>query len=209
MSFLGLGRVFTANMTGNVVLLGFALAGAPGFSSTRSLVALAGFALGALAAGRLARRLSEAHRRWIAAALAAELAAIVVAAVVATGAGAQAHGGRLTAITVALGLGMGVRDTTVRRLGVPFLPSINVLTGTLAGLVADSPLGGGDGRGTARRLGALLSMGAGALVGALMARHELAGPLLVAAGLILATGVAYLTHLRLRRVAGTGSPPPP
>src|SRR5580704_12648879 len=32
-SYFGLGHVFTANMTGNVVLIGFALAGAPGFSS--------------------------------------------------------------------------------------------------------------------------------------------------------------------------------
>jgi hypothetical protein len=31
-SFLALGRVFTANMTGNLVLIGFAFAGAPGLS---------------------------------------------------------------------------------------------------------------------------------------------------------------------------------
>ena len=31
-SFLGLGHIFTANMTGNVVFLGFAAAGAPGLS---------------------------------------------------------------------------------------------------------------------------------------------------------------------------------
>ena len=35
-SYLGLGHVFTANMTGNVVLLGFATAGAPGFSVPRA-----------------------------------------------------------------------------------------------------------------------------------------------------------------------------
>ena len=28
-SYLGLGHVFTANMTGNIVLLGFAISGAP------------------------------------------------------------------------------------------------------------------------------------------------------------------------------------
>jgi len=55
-SFLGLGHVFTANMTGNVVLLGFAAAGAPGFSMAASLCALAAFVVGAVAGGRLARR---------------------------------------------------------------------------------------------------------------------------------------------------------
>ena len=44
-SFLGLGHVFIANMTGNVVLVGFAAAGAPGFSVAASLCAL-GFFLG-------------------------------------------------------------------------------------------------------------------------------------------------------------------
>ena len=42
-SILSLGRVFVANMTGNVVFVGFALAGAKGFSLAASLFALAGF----------------------------------------------------------------------------------------------------------------------------------------------------------------------
>src|SRR5712691_12754479 len=54
-SYLVLGHVFVANMTGNVVFLGFALAGASGFSISASLVALAAFGLGAVTGGRLAR----------------------------------------------------------------------------------------------------------------------------------------------------------
>ena len=50
-SVLGLGRVFTANMTGNVVFLGFAAAGVPGFSVARALVSLAGFVVGAMLGG--------------------------------------------------------------------------------------------------------------------------------------------------------------
>src|ERR1700738_2672506 len=42
-SYLGLGRVFTANMTGNVVFLGFAAVGVKGLSVARSLVSLAAF----------------------------------------------------------------------------------------------------------------------------------------------------------------------
>src|SRR5258708_19598991 len=47
-SYLALGHVFTANMTGNVVFLAFALAGAPGLSITRSLTALIPFLTAAL-----------------------------------------------------------------------------------------------------------------------------------------------------------------
>ena len=47
-SFLGLGQVFVANMTGNVALLGFALAGAEGLSAPAPLVSLASFLVGAL-----------------------------------------------------------------------------------------------------------------------------------------------------------------
>src|SRR2546425_7365791 len=50
-SVLGLGRVFTANMTGNVVFLGFALARVPGFSAVRSLAPLAAFLAGAVIGG--------------------------------------------------------------------------------------------------------------------------------------------------------------
>src|SRR5258708_12061051 len=51
-SVLGLGRVFTANMTGNVVFLGFAAAGAPGLSLVRSGAALLAFVIGAAIGGR-------------------------------------------------------------------------------------------------------------------------------------------------------------
>jgi uncharacterized membrane protein YoaK (UPF0700 family) len=55
-SILALGRVFIANMTGNVVFIGFALAGAPGFSLAAALLALAGFLLGAGIGGPLIQR---------------------------------------------------------------------------------------------------------------------------------------------------------
>jgi len=58
-SILDLGRVFVANMTGNVVFVGFALAGAPGFSLSASLFALAGFLLGAGAGGVLVDRTGD------------------------------------------------------------------------------------------------------------------------------------------------------
>jgi len=60
-SVLGLGRVFTANMTGNIVFLGFAIAGAPGFSPARSVTAIAAFLAGAIVGGRLGLRLDASR----------------------------------------------------------------------------------------------------------------------------------------------------
>src|SRR5947207_14661281 len=54
-TYLGLGHVFAANMTGNVVLLGFALVGADQVSVSASLVSLGAFLLGSTVGGRLAR----------------------------------------------------------------------------------------------------------------------------------------------------------
>jgi uncharacterized membrane protein YoaK (UPF0700 family) len=46
-SYIGLGKVFTANMTGNTVLLAVALARGNGADAARSAVALGGFSVGA------------------------------------------------------------------------------------------------------------------------------------------------------------------
>jgi uncharacterized membrane protein YoaK (UPF0700 family) len=65
-----MGHVFTANMTGNIVFMGFALGGAPGLSIKRSATAL-GFALiGGFLAGRLDSWLGKKRRNlWLAVAL--------------------------------------------------------------------------------------------------------------------------------------------
>src|SRR5260221_14664909 len=60
-SYLGLGRVFTANMTGNVVLFGFGLAGSGDLPVVAPLVSLAFFVVGAGAGGALVRRAGDRH----------------------------------------------------------------------------------------------------------------------------------------------------
>jgi uncharacterized membrane protein YoaK (UPF0700 family) len=85
-SVLGLGRVFTANMTGNVVFLGFAAVGVPGFSVARAVVALAGFMVGALLGGRLGVAMAGmACRRWLLTVAVVEAGCCFVAAWVASG----------------------------------------------------------------------------------------------------------------------------
>src|SRR5580704_4742714 len=80
-SYLVLGHVFVANMTGNVVFLAFAIAGVPGFSAPDSLVAIAAFGFGAIIAGRLAARYPE-RREILLAATAGGQALLVVIAVI-------------------------------------------------------------------------------------------------------------------------------
>lgn len=127
-SYLGLGHVFVANMTGNVVFLGFALAGAPGLSATASLVSLGSFLAGALVGGRLGSRTSAHRGRLLA--LAAGAQTVLTAAAAAT----AAVGGADHALIVLLGLGMGLQNAAARRLGVPDLTT-TVLTLTLTGQI--------------------------------------------------------------------------
>src|ERR1700682_4243953 len=82
-SVLALGHVFTANMTGNVVFLAFAVAGAPGLSITRSGVALAAFLIGALGGGRLAGVLKRGPlHRWLSVVFGLEALLLLIAAAV-------------------------------------------------------------------------------------------------------------------------------
>jgi len=179
-SYLGLGHVFTANMTGNVVVLGFAAAGAPGFSAPHTLTSLGFFVLGAVVGGRIAVRLGGGSRRtWARLTLAAEAVLLGASAAVAFAApDATATVYALIAVTA---FAMGLRNATVRRLGIPDLTT-TVLTMTLTGLAADSRAGGGPATRSPRRTAAVAAMLAGAAVGAwLVVHHGLGIPLLVTA----------------------------
>jgi hypothetical protein len=84
-----------------------------------------------------------------------------------------------------------VRNATVRRLAVPDLTTI-VLTMTLTGLAADSRLAGGSGKGSVRRIAAVLAMLTGAFAGALLLKISFVPPLLAAAGIALLVALAYV-----------------
>ncbi|MGW1724564.1 YoaK family protein [Streptomyces sp. NPDC002306] len=180
-SYLGLGHVFTANMTGNVVVLGFAAAGAPGFSVPHTATSLAGFLVGAATGGRVARRLGEGSRRtWTRLTLAAE--AVLVAASAAVAFVAPGATGTTYTLIAVTALAMGLRNATVRKLGVPDLTT-TVLTMTLTALASESRVAGGTGGRFPRRGAAVAAMALGALLGAwLVLHHGLGLPLAIAAG---------------------------
>jgi uncharacterized membrane protein YoaK (UPF0700 family) len=190
LAYLRLGHVFVANMTGNVVFLGFAAAGARGLSVWGSLLALGCFLPGGIAAGRLASRLGDDRRRRLFAAATVEVVLCLVAVAIAAVEGRQLGTASRYLLIALLALAMGVQNATARRLAVVDLTT-TVLTLTLTGIAADSWLGGGSGARTARRFLAVVAMLLGALVGALLLIHvRPVAPLALAALLLASVAVA-------------------
>jgi uncharacterized membrane protein YoaK (UPF0700 family) len=198
--YLVLGHVFVANMTGNIVFIGFALAGVPGFSLGASLTALAAFAAGAVLGGRLAARHRDHRARLHSFAGAAQAAFLAVAVVLAVAAGgAPAPGYRYTLI-VALGISMGVQNAAARAIAVPDLTT-TVLTLTITGIAADSALAGGPGSKAGRRLVPVVTMLVGGLLGAVLIRHAQGYDALVIALVTIMAG-AVVSHLTGRADPG-------
>jgi uncharacterized membrane protein YoaK (UPF0700 family) len=164
-SYLLLGHVFVANMTGNVVFLAFALVGAPGFSITASIAALASFGVGASFGGRVGVTLAR-HRARLFSTCTTIQTAFVAASVVlaALSADSVTEGFRYGLIAV-LGIAMGIQNAAARTMAVPDLTT-TVLTMTITGITADSSLAGGGGTRAGRRWLTVAAMFVGALVGA-------------------------------------------
>jgi uncharacterized membrane protein YoaK (UPF0700 family) len=197
-SYLTLGHVFVANMTGNVVFLGFALAGAPGFSVASALVALGSFAAGAFVGGRLlgplAHRGQALLRSGAAETVLLGAAALVLAVdpVVDTGSSDSAR--YLT--TAVLAVAMGIQNAMVQLIAVPELTT-TVLTRTITAVFTDSGRTGRLEERTGRRLLSVLALAAGALTGATLVLHtgqptSLAVPAGLAA--LVTLGAARTTH---------------
>jgi uncharacterized membrane protein YoaK (UPF0700 family) len=200
-SFLGLGRVFTANMTGNIVLLGFGITGAGGLPVVAPIVSLAAFLAGSAAGGVLAARFGDRRVEHIARALWIEFGLVLATAIVAALVDVRPSTVSGDVVIALLALAMGVRNATDRRLAVPDLTT-TVLTMTLTGLAADSRVTGGSGQGSARRIAAVLAMLLGAVAGALLLRISLVPPLLAAAALALLVVLAFVPSVARAAEAG-------
>jgi uncharacterized membrane protein YoaK (UPF0700 family) len=184
-SILALGRVFVANMTGNVVFVGFALARAPGFSLAASLSALAGFVVGAGLGGRLTRARGEHRPALIRAGLAIELVLMTTALIISAIDGRTLGHTTRDIVAAVLAIALGSQNAVVRHLKVPDLTT-TVLTMTLTGIAAD--IRSQSGAVVVRRVLAVVTMLGGAAGGALLVIHSTpAAALGVAVGLIAAT----------------------
>lgn len=166
-SILSLGRVFVANMTGNVVFVGFAIAGAPGFSLSASLSALAGFVFGAGMGGALAARV-PLRRRLFAIATGGEVVLLAAGFPILAGLGHQGSPLVVGVVAALLAVALGLQNAVVRRLAVMDLTT-TVLTMTLTG-IADLRASA-DPVALTRRLLAVLAMLVGAAIGTLLDLH--------------------------------------
>ncbi len=162
-SYVALDRVFTANMSGNIALLGIGLATTPGHVAG-NIYAFVGFVVGSIVAGRLIREHGGHGLRTVAVGLVAELA-LLVALVLTLVAVDVAHDAPVRyAVCGVLAAAMALQTGLARHLGVTDV-NTTVATMTLHGLAADSRLAGGDSTRWRRRLGVVLGLLCGAAIG--------------------------------------------
>jgi uncharacterized membrane protein YoaK (UPF0700 family) len=193
-TYLALGHVFAANMTGNIIVLGFALVGTGEISASASIVSLGSFLVGAGASARLAAALQRTRHRWLLTMLMAETALLVIAAVLSL----QTRSLDLLVVAL-LAVAMGMRTVTVRRLGIADV-STTVITSTLAGLAADALMHGSSLRVGGVRLAVVLAMALGAAVGAVLLADGAPLVLGIAASLVLVVSIVYVAAIRTETI---------
>lgn len=133
--FMGLGRVFTSNMTGNLVLLGIAIAQNQHATALRTLFVLALFSLGTGIGTLLARGLSDAVWRTVLVRLiSAETALLALFAAGWAWHPTSAHAYLHDLLLALLAVAMGLQSATLNRLTIAGVTNTAV-TGTLTSLV--------------------------------------------------------------------------
>lgn len=193
-SYLALGHVFVANMTGNIVFLGFAVADAAEFSIALSLVAIAAFLVGALAGGAIGSRAGHHRARLLAITTFLQIALVGSALLVLmvsrnSDAALVRH-----LLIVLLSLAMGMQNATARRLGVPDRTT-TTLTRALTEFAADSMLAGEKNPHSGRHMLAIATLFLGAAVGAFLVLHvNLVTVLALAFALLAWAGIASYRH---------------
>ncbi|WBU37663.1 YoaK family protein [Homoserinibacter sp. YIM 151385] len=203
-SYLALDRVFTGNMTGNVLFIGFALVGVGGIPLLNNVLALAGFAAGSIIGGRIVGRghpASSWPRRSLGVLIGGGLVFFALAGLWALLGALEERW--LLLVTVLLAAVMGAQVSAVKPIGNSDITTI-VVTNTIANLARDSRLGGGTGQRWLTRLLAVLCMFAGAAVGAGAIRLWSGQAALLAGALVFAAAVVVL-EIAARRGAAVPS----
>jgi uncharacterized membrane protein YoaK (UPF0700 family) len=186
-SVLFLGHVFVANMTGNVIFLGFWFVPHSGIDLGAAVVAFASFVAGTVAGSRFARHLDHDVRRWLTVAMGAEVALLALLALLAGSGVLQYQGNGRLILIAGLAVSFGSQAATARQFGIQEL-STTVLTSTIVGLGIDSRLAGGSGKRERLRYGVVATMLTGAAVGATVSRFTVA-PVIAFAALAVAASL--------------------
>jgi uncharacterized membrane protein YoaK (UPF0700 family) len=189
-SVLVLGHVFVANMTGNVIFLGFWFVPHSGVDLTAAVVAFAGFLLGTVLGGRFARHLDHHTRLWLTVALSAEAALLLLMALLGATGVLDYHNDTKLIMIAGLAVAFGSQNAAARQFGVQEL-STTVLTSTIVGIGVDSRLAGGTGTREKLRYTVVLTMLAGAVVGATLTRVTVAPVIALAAVIVLGAMLVF------------------
>jgi uncharacterized membrane protein YoaK (UPF0700 family) len=173
LSILVLGHVFVANMTGNVIFLGFWLAPRTSIDLTAVAVALPTFVTTTILSGRLSRYFGIRTRPWITTVLATEIVLLVTLSILAGAGVLHYHDNTKLIIIGLLAVTFGLQHSSARQFGIKEL-STTVLTSTIVSLGMDSRLSGGTGERQKLRFTVVFTMCAGAFLGATMSRFVIA-----------------------------------
>jgi uncharacterized membrane protein YoaK (UPF0700 family) len=177
--YLGLDKVFTGNMTGNVVILGMAIAGAPDLPIVGPVIALVAFMVGAAISGRTLRKRAAGWTERNTMLFGVVGVVLLAAALITLFVGERPEWLNYT-VTAMLGLAMGIQAGAARHIGVADVTTV-VVTSTIVGLAYDSVFGGGGNKNWIRRALAIALIGAGAAVGALLLNVHIGAGMLLAA----------------------------
>ena len=187
--YLGLDRVFTGNMTGNVVILGMALLGGDGLPVIGPVIALCAFVLGAMIAGRVLKPIPSGWSVRTSALFGGVAVLLAAAAVVASTLGPHMESSWQYTVTAMLAVAMGMQAGTARHVAVKDVTTV-VVTSTLAGLAADSFFGGRKKQPWVRRAAAVALIGLGALLGTLTLHASIAIGLVISAAISAVAAIA-------------------
>jgi uncharacterized membrane protein YoaK (UPF0700 family) len=189
-SVLVLGHVFVANMTGNVIFLGFWFAPHSGVDMMAAVASFISFLVGTVLGGRLARHLDAKVRRWLTVALGIEVVIMVTLSILAGTGVLDYHDNSRLILIAGLAITFGSQNAMARQFGIQEL-STTVLTSTIVGIGFDSRLAGGTGQREKLRYGVVLTMLTGAIIGATMTRVTVAPVIAVAAAAIATSGLIF------------------
>ncbi|OPH47274.1 hypothetical protein BC351_12310 [Paenibacillus ferrarius] len=133
--YLGLGHIFTANMTGNIVMLGLAIGHVQGLAVLRTLTALLGFIMGNALGASIIRK-KKVNSPWpptLTIILGIELLLFILFKIIS---GPTASDSTIYLLIALLSIAMGMQTTAARSLAIAGI-STTVLTNNLANVVED------------------------------------------------------------------------
>jgi uncharacterized membrane protein YoaK (UPF0700 family) len=186
--YLGLDRIFTGNMTGNIVILGMGVAAEDSLPVAGPAIALGAYVLGAAVAGRLVLRHKPVWKPVVTAVFVVSACAMTAAATILALFHVSGPSALGIAVAASIAMLMGAQAATARALAVADMTTV-VVTSTITAYAAETLFNPGLGWLTHRRLWAVLAIFAGAVTGALLMKIDISVPVYLAAG---ATAVVAL-----------------